>query len=136
MGEGTFVGPEAYEDAVVDVTTDEGLVTLGREGVVAGHPWEPAGPAYVITAYNPGRAQSLEENEAAQQRLLGRLSRERLDWLPAVGRSRDSRHREPSVALQGVDERTARRLATEFGQDAIFCWADGKLTVVDCISLD
>ena len=136
MGESTFLGADAYEDAVVDVATDEGPVTLGREGIVAGHRWQPAAPAYIVTAYNPGRALTLAENEAAQKRLVDYLTSEGLEWLPAVGRSRDSRHQEPSVVLEDIDESAARRIASEFGQDAIFRWTEGALTVVSCARLD
>jgi len=121
----------AYADAVVDLELSGRTVTLGREGVVAGDPWTSAGSLYVITAYNPGREASSEENASAQARLLGLLAERGITWLPAVGRSRDASWREPSVALE-VPEATAIAIADEFQQDAVFAWDGVCLRVIAC----
>lgn len=132
MVDSTFIGPDAYPDAVVDVDLEDASVTLGREGVLAGRRWRPDGWAFVITAYNPGRAASPEENASAQERLFDYLAGEHLTWLAAVGRSRDGRHREPSVVVEGIDAARAIEIARRFGQDAIFSWDGRELRVVDC----
>ena len=117
---------------MVDVEVRGTWVTLGREGVIAGEAWTPAGCAYIVTAYNPGRAVAADVNEAAQQRLLDYLARENIVWLPAVGRSRDSQHQEPSVALLRVSAARATDIGTLFKQDAIFSWDGISLAVIEC----
>jgi hypothetical protein len=125
-----YKGPSAFADSVVDVLVDNSLVTLGREGVIAGPVWVPDHPVYVVTAYNPGTAVALDANEAAQARLRDFLAERKVAWWPAVGRSRDSTWLEPSLALTGVTEAEAIEVGRRFKQDAIFKWDGRHLTVL------
>ena len=127
-----FKGWSAYGKSVVDVFLPAGVVTLGREGVIAGESWTLAGSLSVITAYNPGRAVEVAVNEAAHARLVALLVDRGIDWLPATGRSRDGSWEEPSVALPTISEREAIEIARDFDQDAIFSWDGRSLRVVPC----
>jgi len=83
-------------------------------------------PFALITAYNPADARPTDdENERNNERLLARIERSRIAWLPARGMSRDEAHVEPSFALFGISREDALALARDFGQAAII-WFDGK----------
>lgn len=132
MDKARFVGWDAYEDSVVDVDLGHRLVTLGREGVLAGGPWTGSEPLHVITAYNPGRSASEEENVAAQRDLEGTLAARGVAFYAAIGRSRDSSWRETSVAILGLSDSEAIAIGRTFGQDAIFSWNGESLRVMAC----
>lgn len=127
----SFGGWDAYGDAVVDVQLGDRVITVGAEGVVDGAPWRPSVPAYVITACNPGRHATTEENEAAQNRLIRLLSERGIPWLSAVGRSRDRSWSEPSVVVE-ISEADALLIGATFEQDAVFKWDGSVLEVIAC----
>ena len=130
MGVPVFAGWAAYGDAVVEVALNDHVVTIGKEGVLGGGSWTPTEVVYVITAHNPGRLVSAEENARAQRDLEIMLESRRIPWLPAVGRSRDGSWRESSVAVLGLAREDAIEIAARFEQDAIFGWDGRTLEVI------
>jgi hypothetical protein len=107
-------------------------VTTAPLGVTEG-PFvdHPAMPLYVITAHNPGRLVSDEDNAWAH-RLLG----EELQPLGAFpirlarGYSPDGTHCELSYIVGGISRQEALDVAAEFGQEAIFVWTVDRLEIV------
>lgn len=132
MNAPSFAGWDAYNDAVVDIDLGGRTVTLGQEGVLAGSADSLRAPLYVITAYNPGAQASDAENRAAQAMLLDLVAARGLGSFPAVGRSRDHRWQEPSVAVVGLSEAESIEIGRAFAQDAIFGWDGRTLQVIPC----
>lgn len=125
---------EAYRTAHFVVLAATGPVTFSLAGVVSGDGHRFAGrPLAVVTAWNPGVARPGQEaNERANARLEARLRRDGFAYLPAVGRSPDGSHEEPSFAVIGIDAEEARGLAEDFGQAAIFYWSGNGARLVWC----
>ncbi len=103
-------------------------------GSVSGEFPEASGTTiHVITAQNPGRQLSDDENSDRQIRLWDRL-RERPNvrvWL-AEGGDRDWIHREASFAVTGMTDDDAQSLGREFEQEAVFAWRADELVVLRC----
>jgi hypothetical protein len=55
-----------------------------------------------------------------------------LDYWPAVGGDPTWAHTEISLAVLGLDEREARQIGREFGQEAIFVWTPSSWVVLGC----
>ncbi|HUO82790.1 MAG TPA: DUF3293 domain-containing protein [Gammaproteobacteria bacterium] len=115
-----------YRRARFDVLFGTETVTLCGRGVIVGDPLRVSESLAVVTAWNPGVSRpGRVANERANARLAEQLRSERRRWLPAVGRSADGEHREPSFAVLGISAEEARALAEQFGQAAAFHW-DGR----------
>lgn len=83
---------------------------------------------FYITAYNPySELKSLEENEAANQRLMEKLTELGLVFFLGVGKSQDSDWEEKSFCVVGGDLDIAGKLGNEFKQNAIVCGTKTKL---------
>ena len=77
-------------------------------------------PAFVVTAWNPGSTtRPDEENEQAQQRLVGLVTDAGLPHVRVDGVSPDRGWREPSLLVSGVSRERALMWAHEFGQLAV-----------------
>ena len=106
-------------------------VTQGTtEGVF---PEAPDASIHVVTAHNPGRLLSAEENRARHRRLLAdALALPGVRAWRAVGGDSEWVHTEEGVALIGASEESVLALANRFDQEAIFAWNARSLRVVDC----
>lgn len=107
-------------------------VTTAPLGVTEG-PFadDPEKPLYIITAHNPGRLVSDEDNEWAHQGLWESLLP--LNPSPigqAAGYSPDGAHSELSFAVGRISRQQALELGAEFGQEAIFIWTVDQLEIV------
>lgn len=123
---------DAYAQAVVDVDFPDGITTLTPIGAT-GHP-APHTVLHIITAHNPyGQHATADANTTAQRRLLADLTQlpDVSTWA-AVGRSTDSTHQEPSIAIAGMTDDAAALLGTRYHQDAIFRWTLDGLRVIPC----
>ncbi len=107
-------------------------VTTAPLGVTEG-PFadDPEQPLYIITAHNPGRLASDEDNEWAHQALWETL----LPLSPspinrARGYSPDGSHSELSFAVGRISRQQALDVAAEFSQEAIFVWTVDQLEIV------
>jgi hypothetical protein len=109
------------------------------EPAPAGHangeyPAPGQGPIHIMTAHNPGRALSVDENDRRQQELLARLSRRSdVEVWNALGGDRRWQHTEDSVAIVGLDDGAALELARGFDQDAIFSWVESQWLLLSCV---
>lgn len=127
----------AYKKALVDIQIDDERVTVGPRGIessATAHPY-PDGSIYIITACDPGRSLSAQENAARQEQLardLNDLDDLHLEVWPAIGRDRASKHSEPSFAVGGLDADQARTLGLRHGQEAIFEWTRDTWAVIPC----
>jgi hypothetical protein len=84
-----------------------------------------AGPFAVITACNPfGQLEDDETNRKRTAALAAYLARAGLPVIPVAGRSPNGSHVEPGFGVK-VPLETARAIAREFRQTAIFRW-DGE----------
>ena len=96
-----------------------------RRGTPLPEEFRDLGIGYVLTAHDPhGVPSTAPENERRQQQLETALLQVPHSLLaPAVGRDPapgPDRHEEASVAMWGVREFDVLRLASEFGQLAVF----------------
>jgi hypothetical protein len=125
---------DAYEATVVDIEIFDQHVTVGPRGVESDTVAQPnLGEAvYIVTAYNPSRSLTPDENSARQAELAARVFDLGVEAWPAVGRDRENVHSEPSFAIRGVDLDEARLLGIRFGQDAIFEWTRETWSVIPC----
>ncbi|MEU9540557.1 DUF3293 domain-containing protein [Streptomyces mirabilis] len=125
-----------YQQAVVDfefgrsalrVTPDTPDLTVGA------FPGPPGSTIHVITAFNPaGRIAPDQDNGRAQLRLLAELERRGLTWWPAIGGDPQGFHTEPSAAVLGLDDESARELGQRYGQDAVFAWDAHSWRLLAC----
>jgi hypothetical protein len=94
------------------------------------------GVVHIVTAWNPRGAvmRSLEENQAAQARLLSDVVDRGLPWARAAGIAEDGRWAEASVAVNGMNREDAIALGRRWDQAAIFELrpSDSALVVVGC----
>ncbi len=114
----------AYESAVYVAELPAGRVEFRLHARHRGRP--PGSPLAIITAWNPGVERPSETaNKEANLRLESALKEARWPYYPAIGRSEDGSHTEPSYAVLGIDPAAAMDLARNFRQAAVFFW-DGK----------
>jgi len=126
-----------FATAVVRVYLPTGpvIVTPQPAGTVEGaFPAElGAGPAAVVTAYNPrGELASEFANRRAHVALINRLDRECRTWFPAVGGDPSWTHTEESVIVPGLGSADARDLGRELAQDAVFVWDAAGWSIHSC----
>jgi hypothetical protein len=126
-----------YATAVVRLYLPTGPVIVAPQpaGTVKGaFPAElGAGPAVVVTAYNPhGELASESVNRRAHVALTDRLDREGRIWFPAVGGDPSWTHTEESVIMPGLSPAEARDLGRELGQDAVFVWDTVGWSIHSC----
>jgi len=85
----------------------------------------------VITACNPfGHLTDDATNRARNEALAKRLAQAVLPAIPIAGRSPDGTHIEPGFGVRTSLE-TARAIAREFQQTAIFWWDGQRFWIVD-----
>lgn len=88
-----------------------------------------------MTAQNPGRALSDEDNADRQLELLAVVkAMPEVDAWPALGGDPTWVHTEESVAVVGLSDEEAVALARRFDQDAIFAWTPGQWWLLSCRS--
>lgn len=91
-------------------------------------------PEWVVTAHNPaGMAVTVQENEAANQRLASELHARGIDFVRAIGGARSDgswTNQEASFAFDS-DREVALELAAMFGQDALFRIRSSSVEVID-----
>jgi len=111
----------AYAAAVYTAELPGGRVVFRVDRAPAGP--APATPLAIVTGWNPGHARPDDTvNRAANARLASELDRAGYAVYPAVGRSPDGSHAEPSFAVAGIEPGAALQLAARFGQAAILYW--------------
>jgi hypothetical protein len=120
----------------VEVDGEEIAVSAGPLGRCVGRfPAEDGRTVHVITAFNPGgRARRADENRRAQRDLESELRALGLLCWPAVGGDAARTWVEPSVAVVGLDDYTAREIGRRFGQDAVFAWSPSYWRILACSS--
>lgn len=125
-----------YTKAVVRMDAPCGSVWVhpAPVGEIDGSFPDPDGRSiFIITAHNPeGLQASAEENRAAHARLMTSVVERDLEYWPAVGGDPTWAHTEISLAVLGLDEREARQIGREFGQEAIFVWTPSSWVVLGC----
>ena len=121
---------EAFRSSVVEVDVDGRWISV-PSGTGSKRPWPWDKPLWVITAHNPGgRLCSESWNMKADRELRRHLDTAAIQYLEALGRSKDSSWQEASVALLGATERAAIDIGHQFGQLAIFKVHNWRRTVV------
>ncbi|HVQ86679.1 MAG TPA: DUF3293 domain-containing protein [Actinomycetes bacterium] len=96
-------------------------------------PDEAGRTIYILTAHNPGRELSDDDNDRKQEQLriaVGALGD--VDVWAAVGGDPDWSHTEDSLAIAGLSKPHALALAQQFGQDAIFAWTPRSWNLMSC----
>jgi hypothetical protein len=103
-------------------------------GVTTGaFPADDGSMIYVITAHNPGRHLSGDDNAERHERLVAEVAdAPGVTAWPAVGGDASWEHAEQSLALVGFDDNAARELGRRFEQEAIFAWDARALRVMAC----
>jgi hypothetical protein len=113
-----------------------GLVVVRPEpaGTARGaFPVPPDVTIHVVTAHNPGRQLSDEDNTDRHRQLSQWLTeRPDLSVWPAEGGNAAGTHREASFAIVGLTDAEACALGREFDQEAVFAWRIQELLVLDC----
>ena len=123
---------QAYADTLFIIEAGTGKAITCEVGEVPPAPL-PADTVAVITAWNPALERpDEEENRAANDRLECELQQRGYNYLPAVGRSRDGAHEEPSFAVLNLLQADAVSLGRRYGQAAIFWISDGLGKLVWC----
>jgi hypothetical protein len=127
-----------YRETVIKITLPDGSKIETSPGSRPPDALAPLLPTFVITAWNPGEQRPPEpENRRAQADMRVRLEgwngdAQPLTLLEAVGRSRDGRHAEPSIAVHGMSQHEAVLLAKRMEQWAIFAIDEPAVEVVPC----
>lgn len=119
---------EIYERAVYEAELEGGKVVfrIGQEAQGA----VPAEKLVILTGWNPGYERpGLGFNRQANERLASELQRRGHQYYPALGRTDDNSHDEPSIAVLGMFPEEAAELARMFRQAAFFYW-DGAMARV------
>lgn len=87
---------------------------------------------HIITAWNPKRPVSDEENDVADKRLRLVLELESHTIFRVMGYSQDMTDVEHGWGALGIDHQRAVEIGREYGQNAIFEVSGGELSVVCC----
>jgi len=121
----------AYERAVYIAELPGGRVEFRFHAVPKGP--APDEPLAIVTAWNPGTERPSEAvNANANRRLEEALKNGGWRYYPAVGRSEDGTHSEPSFAVTGISPARAIALARTFRQAAVFYWDGNKPQLLWC----
>jgi hypothetical protein len=106
-------------------------VSIGN--VIGEFPDEAGRTIHVLTAHNPGRQLSVEDNNRRQSDLI-RIVGERthIEAWPALGGDPQWQHAEDSIAAVGMTDSEALELARRFDQDAIFSWTPQSWRLLSC----
>ena len=107
-------------------------VADGREVRAGSAPLPWIGATHVITAWNPGRTRSRDENLVANERLREELEAKGLEHRRAVGSSPDGSWSEEGFAVTGLSRAEATQLGREFGQLAIYEISGSTVVIIDC----
>ncbi|WP_052101180.1 DUF3293 domain-containing protein [Novilysobacter arseniciresistens] len=119
---------DAYAAADYRVSLDGDALRL-RVGGPAGdlEAYWPADRYVFLTAWNPASEPHSEAaNTSADALLVAQLDADGIARQPAWAAAPDGGWREPGWLLADVDDHQADRLAREFGQAAVLCWARGE----------
>lgn len=111
-----------YESAVYELLLDGRALTL-RVGELISEPIN----GFVITAYNPGHSRpTAEQNHHRHQALYRHLLQCGYAVQPALGRSVDGLHEEPSWWVQGASWLQLRAVAQAYAQRAVLELNQGR----------
>lgn len=129
----------AYEASVVWVDhplAGSIVMTPQAPGLCEGaFPADPEVTIHVVTAHNPGRLLSPEQNDERHVRMVRAVvSTPAVHVWRAVGGDPKWEHTEECVALVGLDDEQARALGRSFEQEAIWSWTSSVLRLVECES--
>ena len=121
-----------YEDTVVTAElVPESWVDLSGPDAIDEWPFDDV--VHVISAANPfGRMLPDHLNASAHGRLAGRLSRDGLGHLRAVGRAASGNWAEDGLLVWGLEREDAREVGRMFGQEAIFEITPDERRIVSC----
>jgi hypothetical protein len=126
----------AYAEANIRIwhSTGELIIRPELDGSVRGNfPEVLSTTVHVVTAQNPGRQVSEEENLDRHARLGDRLMQmEGVCVRRAVGGDVEWQHSELSYAIVGLTDAEAINLGREFQQEAVFAWRANELVVLSC----
>ena len=107
-----------------------------RETIFKASPPEGGWPEYfhIITAYNPGKIISDEDNASADEELRRDLECRGLRYLRIKGYSPDQKHHEQGWMIEDITREQALEIGRRYGQNAIFEIEKGVLFVIGCLS--
>ena len=91
---------------------------------------------HVITAYNPKKILTEQENHIADTRLRTQLEQEQVAHFRITGCSADFTHQEASWGVVGISLGRAIEIGRQYGQNAIFEVLNGEVFVVNCDTLE
>lgn len=124
----------AYQQTLVRIELSGGeleVTTAGLGTTQGPRPFDHT--VYVITAWNPGSAETPDEvNRAAHQELVDWLAEQGHEYWPSVGTAPDGTWREEGVAVVGLGRLTALEVGRRFGQLAVFEWDGVGFRIVFC----
>jgi hypothetical protein len=121
-----------YERAVYEAELEAGRVTFRIDGAPEGR--APAETLAIITAWNPADLRPMHAvNERANERLADAIERLGFAHRPALGRSVDGRHTEPSFAVAGISRTEAVALGRRYAQAAVFFWDGKRARILSCL---
>jgi hypothetical protein len=119
---------------IIRAGTSNLVVEAAPPGEAGVWPWPVDEPVHVLTAWDPGDARRVEEENRANQAALeaelrGMGPRELWD---AVGFDPVSGHREEGAAVSGLTLDAVLGLGARYSQDAVFQWTPDAWVVVAC----
>ena len=87
---------------------------------------------HIITAWNPKRILSEQENRQADVRLRTQLEQEQLEHFRVTGCSADLTHQEAGWGIVGISLDRANEIGLQYGQNAIVAIIAGEAFIVNC----
>jgi hypothetical protein len=88
---------------------------------------------HIVTAHNPGRLLSPDENDVRARRLLADVeSMGNVTVWRSVGGDPEWTHTEDCLALIGLDDDAVRALGRRYDQEAIWAWDATMLRLIEC----
>ncbi|MEO8329002.1 MAG: DUF3293 domain-containing protein [Candidatus Nanopelagicales bacterium] len=102
-------------------------------GTIGNFPNVSGNAIHIMTAHNPGRQLTDEQNARRQQELVSQVEgRKGVTWWQAVGGDPQWRHVEDSIAVTSLTEQQALDLARQYQQDAILAWSPDQWRLLAC----
>ena len=91
---------------------------------------------HIITAFNPKKILTEQENHIADTRLRTQLEQDQIAHFRIIGCSADFTHQEASWGVVGISLGRAIEIGRQYGQNAIFEVLNGEVFVVNCDTLE
>lgn len=122
---------ETYERAVYEAELETGHVIFRVGRTPQGQ--APDSALAIVTAWNPAHERPGDPaNRKANARLAAEIERRGFRHRPALGRSEDGAHVEPSFAVTDVTRAEAAILGRRFEQAAVFYWDGAEAQILSC----